>query len=281
MSLLVDMTASALEPSYAEAAARRKTSTGPRRPLGDRPPRRRLPLPFLSLVVLFGILTGVAVAQERQSARQTSVVRQSLVADVRDQTGQTDRLAQRASTLRANVSRVRDAALGEDARGRAVAADVAALELVTGGTAVHGPGVLVTLNDAVAPTDASVRPRGGQLGDGRIFDRDLQAVVNALWAAGAEAISINGMRLTVRTAIRSAGEAVLVDFRPLSPPYLVRAVGDVDRMEPAFVDSPTARRFNTWISLYGLGFRVARVQDLQLPAAGALELRLVRPGGTP
>jgi uncharacterized protein YlxW (UPF0749 family) len=72
-----------------------------------------------------------------------------------------------------------------------------------------------------------------------------------------------------QTAIRSAGEAILVDLRPLSPPYVLRAVGDRDRMEPAFVDSPTARKLQTWTSLYGLGFKVRRQSDLRLPAAAS------------
>ena len=159
-----------------------------------------------------------------------------------------------------------------------MATKLMALELTTGQIAVRGPGVVVTLDDAPATPGATTRARGGQLGDGRVYDRDLQDVVNALWSVGAEAIAINGQRLTAQTAIRSAGEAVLVDFRPLSPPYVLRAVGDAAAMEPAFVDTPTARRFQTWTSLYGLGFAVSRSDDLRLPAAGSAQVRLARPG---
>ena len=73
-------------------------------------------------------------------------------------------------------------------------------------------------------------------GDGRVLDRDLQELVNGLWAAGAEAVSVDGQRLTARTAIRSAGEAVLVDFRPLSPPYVVRGA----RATPAGSSRPSS-----------------------------------------
>ena len=122
-----------------------------------------------------------------------------------------------------------------------------------------------------AGTGDTTAPRGVRAIDGRVLDRDLQDVTNALWAAGTEAMSINGLRLTVQTAIRSAGEAILVDFRPLSPPYVLRAVGDPARLEPDFVDSPTGRRFATYTSLYQLGFEVARARELLLPAAGADE----------
>jgi uncharacterized protein YlxW (UPF0749 family) len=271
MSLLVDMSAAALDPSYAEAAARRAVAGQPR--------RLRLSGRVLAGLLVVGLGTGVAAAQARRRADEVGASRRALVADVRDQTAATDRLAAEASRLRASVSRTRASLLGADAQGRQAAALVAALELVSGAVADHGPGIVVTLDDA-PDAGSGVDDRGGQAGNGRVFDRDVQDVVNALWAAGAEAVSVNDQRLTAQTAIRSAGEAVLVDLRPLSPPYLLRAVGQVDALESAFVDSPTARRFQTWTSLYGLRFQVRRAGDLRLPAAGPPDLRLARTGGT-
>jgi uncharacterized protein YlxW (UPF0749 family) len=234
----------------------------------------------VTLLTLLGVLTGVAAAQVRRSADAAGAVRRSLVADVQRQTKETDQLAAQADALRAQVAQARDKGLGDDASGRALAARVAALELATGQTGVKGPGLVVTLNDAPNANSGVGNGRGGQLGDDRIYDRDLQDVANALWAAGAEAISINGQRLTTLTAIRSAGESVLVDFRPLSPPYRLSAVGDVDAMEPAFADSATARRFTTYTSLYGLGFSVRRNTDLSLPAAAPPELHAARDANT-
>ena len=277
MSLLVDMSAAALDPSYAEAAARRQ-GAGQQQP-GQGPGRRRVPILLTSLLVTAGVLTGIAAAQVRQRADDAGDVRRSLVADVQRETRATDKLAKDAEALRKEVQAIRDRALGEGDRGRAIAAEVAGLELVTGEVPVRGPGLVVTLDDAPDAADGTAPERGGQLGNGRIYDRDVQDVVNELWAAGAEAISVNGQRLTASTAIRSAGEAVLVDFRPLSPPYVIRAIGDVERMEPAFADSPTARRFQTWTSLYGIGFGTNRATDLRLPAAGAPDLRLAQPEG--
>lgn len=259
MSLLVDMTAAALDPSYADVAARREPGTARRRTTGL----------LLVALVAAGAVTGTAAAQVRQDASQTGSTRARLVDEVRRQTRETDALARTATDLRGDVARVRATALGDDAQGQALAAQLAQLELVTGAVPVHGPGLVVRLDDA--PTAAAGArddtDRGGQLGDGRVFDRDLQDVVNALWAAGAEAVSINDQRLSAGTAIRSAGEAVLVDLRPLSAPYLVGAVGDVDAMEPAFADGAVARRFQTWTSLYGIGFEIRRAEDLRLPAA--------------
>jgi uncharacterized protein YlxW (UPF0749 family) len=269
MSLLVDMYSAALDPAYAEVAARRTAEALP-------PVRGRARGKVLAALVAVGLASGIAAAQVRRDAERADDVRRSLVTDVQRRTAATDALAAQAATLRSEVSRVRASALGTDAAGQQLAEQVTLLELVTGTVAVRGPGLVVTLDDA---------PEGSGEGDGRIFDRDVQDVVNALWSAGAEAVAVNGQRLTSRTAIRSAGEAVLVDLRPLSPPYRMEAVGDVDAMEPAFVDSPTARRFQTWTSLYGLGFDVSRAKALRLPAAPEPVSRTARPltapgGGT-
>lgn len=279
MALLVDMMTGSSEPSYEAAARRRAAAHGSA-------PRRALVTGVVALVlVALGVAVGTSAAQVRMGSASTSEARQRLVDEVRRQTAASDRLARDATVLREQVATERDAALGEGARGRGAAAELATLELLSGAVAVHGPGVTVTLDDAPAARPDAVggatttAPRGGQpTTDGRVLDRDLQDVANALWAAGAEAMSINGLRLTAQTAIRSAGEAILVDFRPLSPPYVVRAVGDAARLEPDFADSPTGRRFTTYTSLYGLGFEVTRARDLQLPAAGAPDLRLARPG---
>lgn len=271
MSLLVDMTDAALDPAYAEAARRKAELPPP----GRQGTGRARALRAVALLGLVGLVVGVGTAQSRRSAGAAGAVRRALVADIRTQTAETDRLAAQADALRAQVRQARDVGLGDDASGRRLAARVAALELATGQTRVTGPGLVVTLDDA-PDADSSVDGRGGQLGDGRIYDRDLQDVANALWAAGAEAISVNGQRLTALTAIRSAGEAVLVDFRPLSPPYRLSAVGDVDVLEPAFADSKTARRFTTYTSLYGLGFTVRRAGSLSLPAAPPPELHTAR-----
>ena len=174
------------------------------------------------------------------------------------------------------VAARRDAALASDLAGRDETRRLNALELAAATVPVTGPGIVVTLDDrpeAVEGEPEPTLPRGEVGGDGRVLDRDLQALVNGLWAAGAEAISIDDLRLTARTAIRSAGEAVLVDFRPLSPPYVVRALGDPGRLEPAFVDGEAGRRLATYTTLYGLRMDVQAERSLTLPAGSPAELR--------
>jgi uncharacterized protein YlxW (UPF0749 family) len=281
MSLLVDMAAAALDPAYGDAAARKLVQRRAPASSDASEGRGQARLRVTALLVAVGVVTGIAAAQVRQRSSDAGSVRSSLLADVRRQTALTDTLARQADTLRADVQKVRNQALGDGSRGRLLASQVAALELITGGEPVRGPGLVVTLDDAPDANDGGAASRGGQLGNGRIYDRDVQDAANALWAAGAEAITINGQRLTAQTAIRSAGEAVLVDFRPLSSPYVLRAVGDADAMEPAFADGPAARRFMTWTSLYGIGFDISRAKDLRLAAASPPDLRVAHPEGSP
>jgi uncharacterized protein YlxW (UPF0749 family) len=150
--------------------------------------------------------------------------------------------------------------------------------MAVGVAAVTGPGLVVRLDDAPS-SDTSSADRGGQAGSGRVLDRDLQDAVNGLWSAGAEAIAINGLRLSALTAIRSAGEAILVDYRPLSPPYTLRAIGNPGSLEAGFADSPAGRRLSTYTSLYGLQVVVRRSDKQTLPAAGTPSLRLATPTG--
>ena len=109
--------------------------------------------------------------------------------------------------------------------------------------------------------------------NGRLRDRDLQSLVNALWAAGAEAVAVDGERLAPTTTIRAAGEAILVDLRPVQSPYTLAAVGDPGTLLPRFADSEAARRYQSYTGLYGIQFTVREASDLQLRAATGPELR--------
>src|SRR6185369_7781655 len=129
-----------------------------------------------------------------------------------------------AGALAGEANRLRDAALPSDG---AVRSQLDRDELLAGVTAVTGPGMVVRLADPPRTTPAAVvgRPGTTPLADTAVLtDRDVRAVVNELWHDGAEAISVNDVRLTPTTAIRFAGQAVLVDFRPVTSPYTIRAI---------------------------------------------------------
>jgi uncharacterized protein YlxW (UPF0749 family) len=151
-------------------------------------------------------------------------------------------------------------------------------ELAAGALPVSGPGLLVTLADA--EPDADEDPVGGTTEAdprGQVRDGDLQLVVNALWASGAEAVSINGQRLGPTTAIRFAGDAVLVDFRPVTNPYLVSAIGDPATLRSRFLASPEVNALAVISETYGLRFEFAQEDELSLPAGSPPELRSAVP----
>ena len=143
---------------------------------------------------------------------------------------------------------------------------------------VTGTGLLVTL--ANAGPDADDDPVGGSTEEdprGKVRDGDLQLVVNALWAAGAEAVSINDQRLGATSAIRFAGEAVLVDFRPVTNPYEIRAIGDPDTLSARFLASPEVGALAVISESFDLRFEFAQEDELTLSAASTLELRSAIP----
>jgi uncharacterized protein YlxW (UPF0749 family) len=273
MSLLVDMMRDAQDPAYAAARQREQSVAEP----GGHSSRRRA-LAGAGVLLVLGVATGAAAAQLRRGADDAEATRLDLVSKVRERTSDSDGLARDAASLRREVDALRTAGLARGTAGRAQSAALAAVQLAAGQTAVAGPGVVVTIDDRPDEEKDGGLDRGGQLGEGRVQDRDLQILVNGLWAAGAEAISVNDLRLTVRTAIRSAGEAVLVDFRPLSPPYVVRAIGRPGRLQPDFTDSEDGRRVATNATVNGLPFSIRAEDALRLPAGNGADLGVARPG---
>jgi uncharacterized protein YlxW (UPF0749 family) len=277
MSLLVDVMTNTLDEAYAERAARRSAPSAAAGPstAGAGPGAR---VTGVLLLVLLGLLTGTAVAQVRARAADGAGLRADLADEVGQRSAESERLEAETAALRAEVIATRDAALEADAAGRRLTERVRALELAAGTMPVAGPGVVLTVDDA--PPDPALagdgRPQPSTPLDGRVLDRDLQDIVNGLWAAGAEAIAVNGVRLSSRAAIRSAGEAVLVDFRPLSPPYRIEAIGRPAALEVDFLDGDAGRRLQTLASFSGITYELRRSDRLELPPATEPQLRSVR-----
>ena len=282
MSLLVDITAASLDSAYADHAARNASRAAAAASDPDAAPPLNTPLrrtAGILLLVLVGLVTGTAIDQVRDRAAASTGVRTELATRVEAATAESDGLAAQANTLRAEVARTREQALGVGLSGRQAADEVARVALAAGLVAVTGPGIVVSLDDVRGDSTGVEQPelRGGQTDRLRLTDRELQAVVNALWSVGAEAITVNGIRLTALTAIRSAGEAILVDFRPLSPPYEIQAVGDPKQLEFDFLDGPIGLGFARLAAEQGFGFDVRRADELRLASAGEPDLRSAVP----
>ena len=271
-SLLDELMTDHLDPGYAAAARRRAAADG--EAAADRPRARVLLAVGLLLV---GFLLAVAYRGTLRQAPDSERARQALVRDVEAGSALSDSLQRRAETLSGQLVRERDAALAASRTGDRVSTEVRRLETAAAQSAVHGPGVEVVAGDA--GSREQVDPATGERvsvpaeDNGRLRDRDLQSLVNALWAAGAEAVAVDGERLAPTTTIRAAGEAILVDLRPVQSPYTIAAVGDPETLLPRFADSEAARRYQSYTGLYGIQFTVRKAGELRLRAATGPELR--------
>lgn len=261
--ILTELFRAPLDPGYTQAARRR--AAGALAPTGWRRHTSR----GASLVALLAIGFLLAVSYRYVVAAQpeTSRARAGLVADVKARRAATDELQKQADQLHEQMVRARDTALadsGESARLRNLEAD-------TGLARVHGDGIVVRLVDAPPPVDP-VTGKQSSTNPGRVLDRDLQDIANQLWQLGAEAVAINGERLTTTSTIRTAGGAILVDFRPVTAPYEVAAIGP-DSLRDDFNGSPTAKRFRAYVGTYRMQFSVDRRTGMTLAAAVQPQLR--------
>lgn len=271
MSLLLDLTTNTLDPGYRMVAGRRAAA-------GAASSRPRFPaLAVIGLLLVGGVLAA-AVLQQRDSAPAAARARQALVHDVTQREARLDALTARAGVLKRDIDRLRRSSLGSTGAGRAAAQRLTALEAAAGASTLTGPGLEITLDDASAtPAPLQTPIQGEQLQAGRVQDRDLQELANALWAAGARGIAINDQRLTSLSSIRSAGDAILVDFRPVDAPYRLVAVGRTDTLAADFAASATAGRFRTYAAVYGMAFDVHELDHTTLPAAAPLDLHVATP----
>ncbi|QXJ19541.1 DUF881 domain-containing protein [Actinomadura graeca] len=271
MSLLLDLFAGKiLDPGYTEAAARRAASGE-----GPRARGRFRGGGILLILLLVGVLLAVAGAEVRRGEPVAAERRARLIDEIHVRTGETDGLQRRLDRLRAETERRRAAALARSDAGRRARQRLAEARAAAAGAPAAGPGLVITLDDARhGEPDAG----GGHApDDGRVYDQDLQVVVNGLWAAGARAIGINGQRITPVTAIRTAGEAVLVDYRPLRTPYEVTALGEPREMEDAFDGSDADRWLRRLEERYRIAYGTHRAGRVRLPAAAGLRLRYAAP----
>jgi uncharacterized protein YlxW (UPF0749 family) len=267
MSLLTHLVEDSLDQGYARAAARRTA--------GEEP-RRGPPVLLAVGLVAVGLLLATAALQARERAPTSAQARAALIAQIEDRQGANDRLEQSLVRQRVAVSRARRQGLRLTEQGSALSRTLTRLESVTGVSAVVGPGMRIRLHDAPEPApDAQTDPRSELAGEGRVTDRDLQTVVNEVWAAGAEAVAVNGQRMTALSAIRAAGDAILVDFRPLAPPYHVAALGP-GAMRVRFV-SGFGGSYLEVLRDYGITNSVEDEPEIRLPASAGVTLRHARP----
>ena len=271
MSLLTNVMDHSLDEGYAEAAARRKAAGAE-----GMPKTVRAKLGLAVGLVLAALVVTVGAAQARISAPVVAKEREELIDRIQEETAAADKLEDSVDELRDDVSARQRKALKED--GGSDGNDL--VGILSGAVEVHGPGVKLVVNDSKGASqggDGDPRETAGFSDTGRVRDRDMQRVVNGLWESGAEAISINGQRLTALSAIRAAGDAILVDNRPLVPPYTVLAVGDGKRLGTRFGNSADGLYLNVLKENYGIRAGISTEDDLRLPAAPSVIVRTAQP----
>lgn len=227
-------------------------------------------------LVLAALVVTVGAANARIAAPVVAKERQELIDRIQRETSSADKLEGSVDTLRDDVSARQREALKKQGGGDQ--ADL--VGILSGAVAVHGPGVKLVVNDAKEATqggDGDPRETDGFSDTGRVRDRDMQRVVNGLWESGAEAVSINGQRLTALSAIRAAGDAILVDNKPLVPPYTVLAVGDGERLSTRFQNSADGLYLHALQENYGIRTSISVDDDVRLSAAPSVIVRTAQP----
>ena len=267
MTLLISMMERPLDPGYAAAADERERAGLPRSS-GTRTAT------VLVAAVVTGLLLTLGALALRAPSTSAVKAKADLVSQIEARRKAVEQQEAQLRKLQAEVNRLQAQALGQDES--AVQARLDALSLVSGSEAVTGPGIRVVLDDApgAGGTSADGNPRtDADKTDGKVLSKDMQVVVDGLWEAGAEAISVNGQRLTSRSAIRFAGEAILVNYRPLARPYPIHVIGDRDALQTEFAENAGGAYARALKDNFGIRVSIDAVDKLTLPAASSLTVR--------
>lgn len=258
-----------------EERAPGQRAPGERAPEEHAPGKRRSRTGTLSVAVVLALSGALfaanAVSRDRAEERHP----QNLAGLAEQEVDRVDSLADEVDSLRGEVEELADRASTEE--GAEIGTPSAAYLIEGGVTPVAGTGLTVQLDDA--PAD---QPGLGDVSPDVlvVHQQDLQAVMNALWAGGAEAMSLMDERVVSTSAFRCVGNVLRLHGQVFSPPYVVRAIGDPDRLRAALDESPAVRAYVEDADEVGLGWSVSE-DDLELPAysgATGLEYADVPPG---
>ncbi len=252
-----------------------------RRAAGALSPRRHKPRGVWSVLVpVVALIAGLLFTTSANTAQGTALrddrtpQLSSLIADRNKQLAADE--ATRAA-LSGQVDALTGTLGGSDADVAAQQARADANKAAAGLTAVHGPGYQVALNDAPRRPAGSL-PAGASVDDLVVHQQDVQAVVNALWAGGAEAMTIMGVRVISTVAVRCVGNTLLLNGRVYSPPFVINAIGDREGMKKALDTSPGVQAYRTAVAAFGLGWSLDREDDVTLPAyQGSIALQSAEP----
>jgi uncharacterized protein YlxW (UPF0749 family) len=229
-----------------------------------------VPVAFAMAGILFATSAEVSRGTNLRSADGVD-----LVDLIRSQQHRVEVSTVAVQALQRQVDALTGPAAQGDTRVAALNRRSAKLAVDAGTAAVKGPGLKVTLDDA----HLSSIPAGFTGDDTVVHQQDVQAVVNALWAGGAEAMMLQDQRVISTSAVRCVGNTLILQGRVYSPPYTITAIGDQARMEQALNDSREVTIYRQYVEALGLTYDVDHRSSYTFPAyAGSLQLEHARPG---
>jgi uncharacterized protein YlxW (UPF0749 family) len=227
---------------------------------------------FVALLAL-GFLIAAQARSEAPRVRYTTQERAPLVETVLALQAQQDVLKQQILDLRARITAAEEGTAGSTQQVRDLNDALLAARVAAGIVALEGPGIVLQLEDSQVPV-----PPGASAADYRASARDLRNVVEELWLAGAEAISVNGERIVPTAAIVDIGGSVLVNSAYLSPPYQVAAIGPADLYETLAASAGFVDLVRMRVDRFGIRISFAQPATVTVPAyAGSVTLRYARP----
>ena len=221
----------------------------------------------LIALLLLGLLIATGLVQ---TARSEPAARQGRAQLLDQLDAGADALAERRTRLaelQRDLARLTTASSSLGLESLAVRTETSRASRLAAADGVEGPGLVVTVADA--PDATSPRER--------VLDKDLQRLVNGLWAAGAQAIAVDGVRLTALSSIRTAGEAITVDYRSVRSPYEVSVLGDANAVQAGFLETTHGRYWFELAAAVGVTLDFAPRGKVELPAARRLGLRQAQP----
>lgn len=222
-----------------------------------------------ALVAVTALVAGMLFVSSARTARGTdlrSARGQRLAELIASQQRRVEGLEATAARLREQVEDATDAAALGDARVAELSAANDALAVPVGLSALRGPGLHVTLDDAPRLAPGEQRPGNPSPDDLVVHEQDVLAVINALWAGGADAVAVMGDRIIGTSAVRCVGNTLLLHGKVYSPPFVVEAIGDPALLQRALDESAGVQHFLSFVAAYGVGFAVTEVDEVAVPA---------------
>lgn len=200
-----------------------------------------------------------------------------LVDLVRGTQAAVDRLSAQRDALVVQIDSTHGASAGTALA--AIGTRSAALAEEAGLDPVRGPGLVVTLTDAQRDADG-LFPRDAAPDDLVVHQQDIDAVLNALWSSGAEAIQMQDQRIVATSAPRCVGNTLLLNGRTYSPPYTVTAIGDTAAMRTALGEAPLVRLYKQYVIRFGLGYTEQPLAEATVVgSSGPMRMRYAQPSG--